>query len=627
MTPIGQQVTRAASIVVLTIGGVMLAGWAKPGTPALAGLPLSLAAISLWLHTVNARVTRILAMAGALVVTAFGGLVLGRHVLQFDTALYPSHHLALCSLLLGAALLLLNLETKDGNRPAQILALIALLVGGLALTGHIINYRIFYSIKAGTGMSILSAFGVIVLAAGVISARPGGLNAILASRDAAGVITRRLLPLPLALTFVFSWLGLEGGRAGWYGPALGIWLLQFSLIVTFTLLIWFNATLLHRADRERRLAEEALGAERNLLRTVIDQLPALIFAKDVEGHYRLVNRTLMHMQGATNTDAVLGKTDFDYFPAEQAAQFRADDEALMRSGQPLVDREEQVTGRDGRNAWVSTTKVPLRDTHGSVIGLVGICHDVTDRKRSQDEIAALNTALQRRAHELESVNKELEAFTYSVSHDLRAPLRHVDGFAQLLLKNTTTLDEKGKRFVHTIAAAAKSMGQLIDDLLAFSRMGRADLRKATVRLDDLVQDVIKDCSRDAADRNIQWQVGNLPEVQADVAMLRLVLTNLIGNAVKYTRPRDPAKIEITGHNGNNEMVCAIRDNGVGFDMQYVDKLFGVFQRLHDTSTFEGTGIGLANVRRIINRHRGRAWAEGAVDQGATFYFSLPKEAA
>jgi signal transduction histidine kinase len=233
--------------------------------------------------------------------------------------------------------------------------------------------------------------------------------------------------------------------------------------------------------------------------------------------------------------------------------------------------------------------------------------------------------LQARVTELAVVNCELEAFSYSVSHDLRAPLRHVTGFASLLDRHAAgTLDVKGRRYLKTIADAATGMGRLIDDLLTFSRMGRARLAPRPVDLVELVRDVQREVTVDLSARDIVWTVGDLPTVQADPTMLRVVLTNLLSNAVKYTSTRPRAQIEV-GIDGEppGELVIFVRDNGVGFDPQYMDKLFGVFQRLHSGDEFDGTGIGLANVRRIIHRHGGRTWADGTVDRGATFYFSLP----
>jgi len=247
-------------------------------------------------------------------------------------------------------------------------------------------------------------------------------------------------------------------------------------------------------------------------------------------------------------------------------------------------------------------------------------------KLNFDLFAMLEDRVRARTAELEAANKELEAFAYSVSHDLRAPLRHIDGFLELLQTRTTaTLDEKSQHYMATIADSARRMGVLIDDLLSFSRMGRNEISKAQLDLGELVQDVIREFRPEAAGRDIQWNLPPLPLVTGDRAMLRIVLVNLISNALKFTRSRSPAVIEISRMSGEDGMLTVfIRDNGVGFDMNYVGKLFGVFQRLHRADEFEGTGIGLANVQRIIRRHGGETWAEGKVDQGATFYFSLPQ---
>jgi light-regulated signal transduction histidine kinase (bacteriophytochrome) len=248
------------------------------------------------------------------------------------------------------------------------------------------------------------------------------------------------------------------------------------------------------------------------------------------------------------------------------------------------------------------------------------------RRRTEDGLRRAQEELATRAAELETANKELESFTYSVSHDLRAPLRHVVGYAELLQKQSSSvLDDKARRYMAMILEASKRMGSLIDDLLSFSRLGRAEARKTAVNLNQLVREVIAELGQDTKDRDISWTIGALPVCYGDRSMLKLVLANLLSNAVKFTRIRPRAKIEIGCTDGkDNQVEVFVADNGAGFEMQYVNKLFGVFQRLHRAEEFEGTGIGLATVQRIIHRHGGTVRAEGAVDQGATFYFSLPR---
>ncbi|HKP02687.1 MAG TPA: MEDS domain-containing protein [Chthoniobacterales bacterium] len=251
-------------------------------------------------------------------------------------------------------------------------------------------------------------------------------------------------------------------------------------------------------------------------------------------------------------------------------------------------------------------------------------------RRSRDElemkVKERTTELRNTNDDLQSVNRELEAFAYSVSHDLRAPLRHIAGFTELLQKHSdSVLDDKGRGHIGMIRTAANRMDNLVDDLLGFSRIGRAETQTTTIDLAQLVNEVVSEIAPDTKDRNLVWRIGSLPIGSGDRSMLRLVFVNLISNAVKFTRTRDQAEIEIGSlDHGPDKLVVFVKDNGVGFNMKYQEKLFGVFQRLHSQEAFEGTGIGLATVQRIIHRHGGRVWAEGSINGGATFYVALPK---
>ncbi|PWU16004.1 MAG: hybrid sensor histidine kinase/response regulator [Verrucomicrobia bacterium] len=300
-----------------------------------------------------------------------------------------------------------------------------------------------------------------------------------------------------------------------------------------------------------------------------------------------------------------------------------------------------VTGSLGEEVTIKALKNGAADfvLKHRLAGLPGAVHRAlqqaefqSQRKQDEQEIRRLNQDLEKRVvertAELEAANKELEAFSYSVSHDLRAPLRHIEGFIEILLSTKAeALDDEARRHLQTISQSSKHMGRLIDDLLQFSRTARAEFKKTTVSLSDLVESAIRDLHQDTKGRDVEWVLNELPEVEADPALLRQVFANLISNALKYTRTRKVAHIEIGARQEDGEDIIFVRDNGVGFDSRYAHKLFGVFQRLHRAAEFEGTGIGLANVRRIISRHGGRVWAEGHPNKGATFYFSLPRTTA
>jgi signal transduction histidine kinase len=250
--------------------------------------------------------------------------------------------------------------------------------------------------------------------------------------------------------------------------------------------------------------------------------------------------------------------------------------------------------------------------------------EIHDRQAASVKIAALNEELLQQAGKLEAANNELESFAYSVSHDLRAPLRHIDGYVDLLREESPPKTNEGGRYMNVIADSAKQMGTLIDNLLAFSRMGRSGMTPQWTDTAQVVEEVRAELAPDIKDREIEWKIGTLPSVYVDRALFKQVWSNLLDNAVKYTKGKPKTVITIGSREERAEFEFFVQDNGAGFDMQYAGKLFGIFQRLHFKEEFEGTGIGLANVRRIIARHGGRTWAHGEIGQGATFYFTLPQ---
>jgi PAS domain S-box-containing protein len=354
----------------------------------------------------------------------------------------------------------------------------------------------------------------------------------------------------------------------------------------------------------------------------------MIFVKDAaELRFVRFNRAGEELLGYSRDD-LLGKNDYDLFPKEEADFFTSKDREVLARGVVGDIPEESMHTRNKGERILHTKKIAILDERDRPRYLLGISEDITEQKEKEREILRLNAALEQRAIEVEAANKELESFSYSVSHDLRAPLRHINGYVEMLAGDAeSTLSSEAKRCLQVIADASRQMDQLIDDLLEFSRMGRAELRETRVDLNDLVRETMTHLETETRGRHIAWTIPPLPDVKGDPAMLKQVFGNLLGNAVKFTRPRDMAQIEI-GQAGeeDGQRIFFVRDNGAGFDMKYADKLFGVFERLHRAEEFEGTGIGLANVQRIIARHGGRIWAEAAPDKGATFYFTLKPSA-
>jgi PAS domain S-box-containing protein len=376
---------------------------------------------------------------------------------------------------------------------------------------------------------------------------------------------------------------------------------------------------------ERKRAEGWLRESEQRFQTMANSISQLAWIARADGFIFWYNRRWYEYTGTTPAQMEgwgwQGVHDPQRLP-EVVAQWTA----AIAAGQPF-EMEFPLRGADGRFRRFLTRALPFKDASGRVEQWFGTNTDVDELKRVEEEIKILNAELEqrvaRRTAELEAANKELEAFSYSVSHDLRAPLRAICGFAAIVVEDHgSRLPAEGRNYLERVRKGGERMGELIDDLLLFSRLSRQPLERRQVPMARLVAEVLEELHPNADNHPVEIRVGELASSPGDPALLKQVWINLVSNALKYTRGRQPAIVEIGGERQNGGIIYFVRDNGVGFDMQYADKLFGVFQRLHRADEFEGTGVGLAIVERIIHRHGGRVWAEAAPDRGATFYFTL-----
>lgn len=564
----------------------------------------------------------------AAITALLGGLTLVQYTLGlsngFDqwlalqaTETFPrpvSFHLGLLLFLIGLAILLLDSTPRRGPQPAQLLALVVANIALLALVGYIVRNTSFYILSRthDAGLALAGALLTGLLSVGILGARPHmGFMAHALSKGPAGVLARRLYLFPLVVPLVTALASTAGQRTGLMGKEFGGWVSVVGYLTVFTFIIWWVASVVQHSEDEKDREEHRFSA-------VAETAAQGILTIVEDGRIVYANAAVERLFGYAASE-VIGKSLALLIPE------CANKDLVGQLLKHLVAQKEKskenmllMTGarRDGSTFPIELSVATW--SSGAQEYLTAMVNDISERTRRERQMLHLN-------NELVEANRELEAFSYSVSHDLRAPLRAIDGFSRILLEECDgALESEYKAYLHDIRQNAQQMGQLIDALLGFARLSRQPLKRHAVPMGELVKECLQYLEDEEGPARPRLILGDLPPCKADRSLMKQVWQNLIDNALKYSRQRHPAVIEIgvkPPQNGDGP-IYYVRDNGAGFDMKYAKKLFGVFQRLHRVEEFPGTGVGLAVVQRIILRHGGRVWAEAQPDKGATFYFTV-----
>ncbi|NCU05589.1 MAG: PAS domain S-box protein [Chitinophagaceae bacterium] len=512
--------------------------------------------------------------------------------------------IAVCLFLAGVSLLIFCSDRKRLYKFAQVLTIVIFFTGLFALTGYLYRVPEIYQLNPFLSMAIHSSVSFIFIALALLCSNPEtGIMKEFTNGYSGSLLAQKLVPAAIALPVFLGLVRLYGHWRNWFSTEFGASILVLSIILIILSLAWYITILLNKRDKIRQMIEKKFEL---LLQSAPD---AMIISND-KGVIELINNQTERLFGYTKEE-MIGLNIEALVPQgvrKQHVHHREAYHADPKVRSMGVGLELFAVRKDGVQFPVEISLSPIITEMGTVVS--SSIRDITDRKNLQDQ--------------LRKSNEEMSAFTYSVSHDLRAPLRSVIGFSTILEEDYgSKLDEEALRITATIRNSAVRMGHLIDDLLAFSRMGRQQMLKTRVVSDGMVKDCIAEICQQQACGNIIWEVSKLPDVMADHNTLKQVWLNLIGNAVKYSSGQPIPRINIGTYTELNSIVFFVKDNGVGFDPAYTHKLFKVFQRLHAADEFEGTGVGLALVEKIIIRHEGRVWAESRVNEGACFYFSLP----
>jgi PAS domain S-box-containing protein len=623
------------SIVLILSGIIVLVGWIfdiatlKTIHPSFVSMKANTAlcfvliGTSLWL--LNQNYQRRLARLCAIIVTLIGSLTLLEYLLGWSIGIDQfffkeaigtvgtsnpgrmAPNTALNFLLIGSGLFLLDVETKRGYRPAQLLILMEGIISLLALLGYIYGFTTFYGLPDFTKMAVHTMVLFCLIFAGVLMARPDrGWMQVITSENMGGILARRALPTFIIISLLLGWFLAWCEHRGFFAVGLKNPFFIAITIPVFSILIFTIAKSLHQMSIHHEQSESKIRQ----IASIVEFSNDAITSKTLDGTITSWNKSAEKIYGYTSEEIIGGSISVllppDYMDEMSQILER------IKNDEQIDHYETKRLRKDGSEIDVSLTISPIKNNTGQIIGASTIARDITERKRSDEKIKGLN--------------KELEAFAYSVSHDLRVPLRAIDGFSLIVSEDYGgKLDDEGKRLLKVIRDNTKKMSQLIDDLLSFSRIGRKEIVLSETDMEAMSKSVYEEIKSAVPARTIQLEIKPLPRAYVDPTMIRQVWINLLTNAIKFTGTKPNAVIEIGSKTEGDKNIYYVKENGVGFDMKYINKLFGIFQRLHSQEEFEGTGVGLALVQRIIHKHGGRVWAEGKIGEGACFYFTIPRE--
>jgi PAS domain S-box-containing protein len=637
---------RALTGAVMLIAVAVLIGWRFgfrplqtlmiPGSAPMkvnAAVGLMFAAVSLWMQRTGPpqRWRRYLAQGCALLVLTIGVLTLAEHLfgvdIGIDKLLFQDPNLdrsavparmpppaAVSCVVIGCALLLLH--AAAAGRAVQLLIIFSGLTALAALVGYVYEASDVYRLGFHLPMAVPMAIGIVILSTAIALARPDrGIMGLIMSAGPSGLMVRRLLPPAIILPLVLGWLCLVGARRGLYGAEFGTALFAVSNVVGFATLIGWSAIVLRRTDRQRIQAETAVRQSEERFRLLIEGArDYAIFMLDPSGRVSTWNPGAERLKGYTAVE-IIGEHVACFYPAEDVKRGLPDAELQTAAREGRFESEGWRVRKDGSQFWANAILTALRNEHGELLGFSRVTRDLTERKRAEDE-------LRRTARELARSNAELEQFAYVASHDLQEPLRAVSGCIELLQRRYDyQLDARAEELMNHARDGATRMRDLINDLLAYSRGGARGSPLAPTDCNVALERALTNLSMAIRESGAVITKDPLPTVTGDLTQITQVLQNLLSNAIKFRGARIP-EIHVGAERNGGGWLFSVRDNGIGMEAAYSERIFRVFQRLHTRREYPGTGIGLAICKKIIERHGGRVWVTSQPGQGSTFHFTV-----